>query len=105
MALGDVRLKGEAESYVFNFGTNAACRVEEATGKTYGEVIAALNVTHPSVSLIRSFLKACLVNPANASDEQVGHMIDDIGGWEMVQAAVLLTPTRERSRTTEEVPA
>jgi hypothetical protein len=84
MAIGDVEFAGTHGRYVLNFGANAMCRAEEATGKTFGQVIADLNQPHPSITLVRQFVGAVLVEPEGQTPEQVGNLLDDIGGAEAV---------------------
>jgi hypothetical protein len=93
VASRDIEVTLPDRDYVLNFGANSACRLEEALhdDRTYGDVVDALNKTaRPSVSLIRAFVKASLVDPADRdkpadlTDAQVGTFIDNIGGWGMV---------------------
>jgi hypothetical protein len=72
--------------YSFNFGTNAACRLEEAIDRSYDDAMLELKGQSPRVSLVRQWVKAALVtpDPVTITNEQVGDLIDDIGGWTFV---------------------
>jgi hypothetical protein len=88
MAIGDVEFAGTGEArYRLNFGANAMCRAEEATGKTFGQVMAEMNQPHPSITLVRQLMGAVLVEPEGQTPEQVGNILDDIGGAEAVVLA------------------
>lgn len=87
MASRDIEVTVADRVYVLNFGTNSACRLEEALGgaRTYGDVVQVLSTdVRPSVTLIREFVKAALVQPVDVSLDDVGTFIDNIGGWAMV---------------------
>ncbi len=76
--------------YTMNFGTNAACRVEEATTRSYDEVMYELKSTRPRVTTVRQWVKAALVTPGadSVTLDQVGDLIDDLGGWTFVLAGL-----------------
>lgn len=97
MAVGDRTIKGESRSYLVNFGTNAACRVEDATGKTFGAVVKAISAPDAPVKLFRQFFQCVLVDPHGSalSDEEVGTVIDDVGGWEVLQVAWAMPETAQ----------
>lgn len=90
MAVGDVQLQGESGAqYTLNFGVNAMCRLEEldAKGRTYHEVLLEMRTGRPSMRTIRQVVAAALVDPANQTVEQVGTIIEDIGGVLVVLSA------------------
>jgi hypothetical protein len=78
--------------YVLEFGTNMFCRLEEATGKAYVELLQELRGPFPSVRTVRAFVQAAWVN-RNATADEAGLLIDDLGGWEMVVG--ILSPDSE----------
>lgn len=78
--------------YALEFGTNMFCRVEDATGKAYVELLQELRGPCPSVRTVRAFVQAAWVN-RTATAEEVGLLIDDLGGWEMVVG--ILSPDSE----------
>lgn len=105
MALGDRPIKGETRTYLVNFGTNAQCRVEDATGKTFNEALKAISAPDSPVKAFRQFFRCVLVDPVgeSVSDEEVGTIIDDVGGWEVLQAAWAWPETQQP--TTEKAEA
>ncbi len=86
--LGDIELKGITGTYAINVGTNALCRLEEATGKGFTEVLAELQQPSPRITLIRQFIRATLVIPPKPSLEEAGAIMDDIGGIAVIAAAL-----------------
>lgn len=83
--MDDVTFTGASgQSYTLNFGTNAACRIEAATNRSYDEVMAELRGTAPKVTTIREWVRASLVAPKDVSLDDVGNIIDDLGGWTFV---------------------
>jgi hypothetical protein len=93
MAMGDVEFKGEdGKTFILNFGTNAMCRLEKATGKTYGQVCDELRAENPPIMLARHFVQASLVEPKGLTEEQAGDVLDAIGG-----PAQILTAFRRAS--------
>lgn len=97
-------LKGDERTYQVDLSsTNAMCRIEEATGLTYADAIAAI-VRNPRVTTVRKFFQGALVAPPETIEE-VGIILDDIGGVRViVEAAKALTgrlpemPTKGRRR-------
>lgn len=88
MPAGDVELKGaEDRTYRLNFGTNAMCRLEDLDGRSYHEVLAELHTGKPRMKTLRAFMQAALVDPAQATADQVGTIIEDIGGAPVILAA------------------
>lgn len=82
---GNIEIKSGETTYVLNYGSNAACRLEsEMPDRSYGDVLDELRGPNPRVSTIREFVKAALVSPAGLSLDQVGDVIDEIGGWALV---------------------
>jgi hypothetical protein len=83
-------LRGVDRSYTLNFAsTNAICRLEESTGLSYREVLTALGRKRPKVSLLRAFVQAALIDPADVTADEAGAILDDIGGAAMIRAATL----------------
>jgi len=81
-------LKGASRSYTLNIAsTNAICRLEETTGLSYRDVLAALARKRPKVLLLREFLRVALVDPVNVTADEAGEILDDIGGAAVIQAA------------------
>lgn len=73
------------------FGTNAICRVEEALApRSVDDIMAELRGPAPHVRTVREWFKASLVEPKGEtlSAEQVGEIIDDVGGWTVVLVAL-----------------
>lgn len=84
-----VTLRGAEHSYEVDLsGTNVMCRIEAATGLAYEDALSALTAKRPRVSLLREFLRCALVTQTEVSLEEVGAILDDIGGAAVVQAAV-----------------
>lgn len=85
-----VTLNGADRTYQVNCRSiNSMCRVEEATGETFWDVVKELSGKRPrprSIT-IRRFLSAVLVNPPQPSPEMTGVILEDIGGVEVVRAA------------------
>jgi hypothetical protein len=76
-----VTLRGVDRTYTLNFAsTNAICRLEESTGLSYAQVLGHLARKRPKLALLRAFIQAALVDPANVSDDEAGMILDDIGG-------------------------
>jgi hypothetical protein len=85
----DVEITGESGTvYRFNFGTNACCRVETITGISYVEVVSQLKVAAPHVALVRQFVKGTIVQPIGLTDDQIGDLIDDMGGWGVIVSSL-----------------
>ncbi len=74
--------------YQLDFGTNAKCRLEEAIGAdlTFDDVVVELRSARPHVTRVRQYVKASLIEPngETLTLEQVGDIIDDLGGFEFV---------------------
>jgi hypothetical protein len=91
MASTDVQVTGATgKTYTFNFGMNSACALEEAIGdeRTYPEIMRELQGPRPRVNTVRQFVKASLVDPVHATLEQTGAIIDDLGGYLVILAAL-----------------
>lgn len=81
-------LQGADRTYQVDFvGTNAKCRIEDASGLTYYEVAVRLGGSKPSATLARKVFHAALVDPPNVSLEEAGAILDDIGGTRVVLEA------------------
>lgn len=71
--------------YTVNFsGTNTACRLEEATGKSFGECMADLRGPRPSLRLIRELARAAIIEPKDLTLDEAGDFVDDVGGWAVI---------------------
>lgn len=68
-------------------GVNALARIEEATGLWFDDLITALQGECPDPQLILAFLGASLIDPVDASPEEVAAILEDIGGPVVVIAA------------------
>jgi len=66
--------------YPFSFGTNAMCRVEKLSGAPIGVIFATLSTGEPPIVLLRQFVQGTLVLTPMPSEEEVGDIIDDLGG-------------------------
>lgn len=76
----DIELTGaDGVVYRFNFGTNTFCRMEDATGLSYIEVLQRLR-NKPTMTFLRTLFQAALVSHQTASLEDVGVILDDVGG-------------------------
>ena len=84
MAIGDVVLRGEDRTYTLNFGVNAMCRIEKLEGRSYHAVLTDLRDPRPSMTLVRTVLRAALTNPATPTDDEAGDILDDLGGPQVV---------------------
>lgn len=85
MKTDNFTLTGATGTYRMNFGTNAACRVEEALkGKSFLEAMAELRGKAPSITMMRLIFQVALVDPQNPSADDAGRIIDDLGGWDAV---------------------
>jgi hypothetical protein len=90
MAVGDVILSGnDGRSYTLNFGVNAMCRLEDLDPqkRTYREVLLEMQTGRPSMRTVRTVVAAALVEPKDQTLEQVGDVIEDIGGVLVVLGA------------------
>lgn len=84
-----VTLQGGDRAYQVCFDTNAWCRLEEATGRPYPELVRQLLSDGPLPGkLVLQFLQAGLVDPPNASMDDVGLIVDDLGGLGVVTAGL-----------------
>lgn len=90
MVLGDVQLKGSDDKvYTLNFGVNAMCRLEDQDdrGRSYQDLLDEMRTGKPSMRTVRALAAAALVEPKNATLEQVGEILEDIGGPLVLLAA------------------
>lgn len=67
---------------------DALARIEDATSLLLADLITALQRTEPDIALMCRFLGAALVNPADASEDEVAAILADIGGPSVIVAAV-----------------
>lgn len=94
-----IELHGATRIYRADFAaTNAKCDVEEATGLRYSEVLRELRRRRPKVSILRAFVRAALLDPPDATPEEVGAIIDDIGGQAAIQAAIEPATQRRKGK-------
>ncbi len=72
--------------YQLDFGTNAKCRLEDLSGVAFDDVMLELRSVRPHVARVRQFVQASLIDPngATLTPEEVGDIIDDLGGFEFV---------------------
>lgn len=77
-------------TYTLNFGTNSACRLESAVNRSYESVMAEIHGPSPRSTTIRHWVLASLVDPNTDafSLDDVGDLIDDIGGTSVVLIAM-----------------
>lgn len=81
MAKGVVELKGsDDKTYKLKFGTNAICKIQEALDRPLGAILASLtDETRVDMRILRTMVQCALIEPANATPEQAGDLIDDVG--------------------------
>jgi hypothetical protein len=82
---GEMRLVAGDQTYVLRMTTNAACDLEEFTGKSLPKLIDEVN--GGSVRAIRAFLWAALQEHHSKTIKtikEVGKLIDEAGGLEGV---------------------
>lgn len=92
-----VTLRGADRTYTLNLDTNAQCRIEAATGlPSYGAVLDAIR--QGNVSVLRTWVHEGLIDPPDQSLEQVGAIIDDVGGMEMFTASITKAKKGKRRR-------
>jgi len=87
------------------FGVNAWCRLEDLTGRTSVDVIDELRGEQASMRTLRQFVKATLVDPKDASLDEVGDIIDDLGGPAIIRGMFSVTPAVQAAPEKELVPA
>lgn len=75
-------------TYTLDFGTNAECRIEEATTRSYDELLANLRSATPRRTWVREFMRGGLIDPVGLTLDEVGAVIDDIGGCEAILAGL-----------------
>ena len=100
-----ITLHGDRQAYALECGsTNAFCRLEAVTGQPYREVLAELRTARAKAQTVHAFLAAALIHP-EVSPDQVGPIVDDLGGLMVVRAVlreacrVMQRTKRTRSRT------
>ncbi len=90
---GRFDLKGaDGAVYTLELGTNTFCRLEEMTGTPWTESLEELQGGKARMTLLRQFVMASLASEP-ASLEDVGRIIDDIGGIEVIAAAIAAGPS------------
>lgn len=88
----EVHVTGKSgQAYTISFGTNAWCRLEDNTGRTAADALDELRGTNSSMRVLRQFVQAVLVVPKDPSLEQVGDIIDDLGGATWIRASFMAT--------------
>lgn len=91
-----VRMHGVDRVYVLCVDSNAQCRIEAATGLPYPVVIQAIRSGH--VTMLRHWVHQTLLDPADQTLDQVGAIIDDIGGLEVFAAGMRGATKRPKTR-------
>ena len=82
-------LQGAERTYQFDLSnTNRKCKLEEATGMPFEDVLAAIRRRRTPVTVLRQFIRCGLVDPPDVSLEEAGQIMDDIGGAPVIQQAV-----------------
>lgn len=79
-----ITLRGADRDYVLLLDTNAQCRIEDVTGLMYPMVLDAIRRGHRTV--LRQWVRASLIDPPEQTLDQVGAIIDDVGGYEVLTA-------------------
>jgi hypothetical protein len=92
----EILLRGVDRVYRAKFGTNAWATLEERTGLTRDQALAALRKRRPDVGLLREFIRAGLTDPPAPTIEEAGDILDDIGGAAIVQGALPPPATKRR---------
>jgi hypothetical protein len=93
-----VTLQGARRSYgLDSTRTNAMCRLEDATGLTYLELLERLARPRPPIPLLEQFLQAALVESLPLAE--LRSVLKDIGGRRVIRAAVQAA-LQERLRQT-----
>jgi hypothetical protein len=90
-----VTLQGASRSYEFDVTrTNALCQLEEAAGLPYLTMLRRMTWKKPPARLVELFVQAALIDPMPVAD--IRFVLQDIGGLEVIQAAVraVLPPAR-----------
>jgi hypothetical protein len=81
------------KKYTLETGTNAWCRVETITGRRLADVLDELRGEYAPMSLLRQFMQGLIVEPNNPTLDDVGDIIDDMGGPGVVRLSMLARPT------------
>ena len=76
MAINGVNFTAGGNAYSIKISTNAICRIEEITGKSLTEIIAAFDEGLVSVGMIRAIFAASVL--PRVSEDAAGDMIDDL---------------------------
>jgi hypothetical protein len=87
-------LYGVDRSYTICPDLNSQCRVESVTGLTYPVILDAIRAGNRTV--LRQWLQAVLVDPADQTLDQVGEIIDDVGGSEVFAVSVRQAAKRRK---------
>lgn len=86
--MAEIRLLGADRAYRLDCAnTNALAGLEEVTGLTLPALIRALARPEPDLELVKAFLGAVLIDPAEHTPEFVAAILEDIGGAPVVAAA------------------
>lgn len=96
----EVVLSGNSgQSYTLAFGTNWLCRLEELSGRHPYELLEALKAPDWRVTTLRQVVSAALVSMKDATLDQVGDVIDDMGGAAIVRASFVAKPKTDEAAT------
>lgn len=82
---GEVAIAHDGAAYVLRYDVNALCNLEDAFGKSIGDVIADLDTESVSMRTVRSVFAAGL-SPA-VDDIKAGEIMQSIG---MAEASALI---------------
>ena len=84
-----VMLRGVDRTYRIDCRSlNALARLEDETGMSLAAVLEAIREDDPpDLNLARDFLGAVLIDPPNATPEELAAILEDIGGMPILRAA------------------
>jgi hypothetical protein len=94
-----VVLQGASRSYMIDCTrTNALCQLEETTGLSFSTILRRMTWQKPPARLVDLFVQAALIDPMPLAE--IRFVLQDIGGLEVIQAAVraVLPPARRERR-------
>lgn len=77
---GETTLTDSAgQAYIVRFGTNAICETQQQLKKPFGAILKDLDPQAFDLLTIRTMVKCALVHPKEATDAEIGDLIDDVG--------------------------
>jgi hypothetical protein len=94
-----VTLQGASRSYVLDLTrTQALCQLEQTTALPFLTILRRITWKKPPQQLVTLFVHAALVDPVPLAE--IRSVLQDIGGLEVIQAAVraVLPPARREQR-------